>query len=142
MTDVELKDHGPQPYAVDIEAATLENENFRTALWTGEHLQLTLMSIPVGGEIGLEAHNELDQFLRLEQGRGRVQMGPAQDRLDFDKQIEDDWVVLVPAGTWHNITNVGDEPLKIYSIYTPPEHPRDTVHATKAEADAAEEHHH
>ena len=141
MTNVELKDNGPRPYVVDIEAATVANENYRTALWTGGHLQLTLMSITVGGEIGLEAHHDLDQFLRLEKGRGRVQMGPAQDRLDFDEQIEDDWVVLVPAGTWHNITNIGAEPLKIYSIYTPPEHAHGTVHATKAEADAAEHHH-
>ena len=142
MANVELKDHGPRPYAVDIEAATVQNDTFRTALWTGEHLQLTLMSIPVGGEIGLEAHDEIDQFLRLEQGRGRVQMGPSRDDLSFEQEIEDDWVVLVPAGTWHNITNVGNEPLKVYSIYTPPEHPHGTVHQTKEEADAAEEHHH
>lgn len=142
MANVELKDHGPRPFAVDIEAATVQNETFRTALWTGEHLQLTLMSIPVGGEIGLEAHGEIDQFLRLEKGRGRVQMGPSRDDLSFEQEIEDDWVVLVPAGTWHNITNVGDEPLKVYSIYTPPEHPHGTVHQTKEEAEAAEEHHH
>lgn len=142
MANHELNDHGPGPYAVDIEEATVQNETFRTALWTGEQLQLTLMSIPVGGEIGLEAHEGIDQFLRLEKGRGRVQMGPSRDRLDFEQDIEDDWVVLVPAGTWHNITNVGDEPLKVYSIYTPPEHPRGTVQSTKEEADAAEEHHH
>lgn len=142
MAHIELKDSGPRPYVVDIEEATVQNENFRTALWTGGNLQLTLMSIPVGGEIGLEAHSELDQFLRIEQGRGLVQMGRSQDALDFEEQIGDDWVVLVPAGLWHNITNVGDTPLKIYSIYAPPEHPHGTVHATKAESDAAEGHHH
>ncbi len=98
------------------------------------------MSIPVGGEIGLEVHNGIDQFLRIEEGKGRVQMGDAEDDLVFDQAIGDDWVVLVPAGTWHNITNVGDEPLKIYSIYAPPEHPHGTVHATKAKGDAAEDH--
>lgn len=141
MSDSRTTDHGPRPYAVDIETATVENANYRTTLWTGAHLQVTLMSIPVGGEIGLEAHHDIDQFLRLEKGRGRVQMGAAEDRLDFDKEVEDDWVVLVPAGTWHNITNIGDEPLKIYSIYTPPEHAHGTVHATKADADAADHHH-
>lgn len=141
MSDSRTTDHGPRPYAVDIETTTVENANYRTTLWTGAHLQLTLMSIPVGGEIGLEAHHDIDQFLRLEKGRGRVQMGPAEDRLDFDKEVEDDWVVLVPAGTWHNITNIGDEPMKIYSIYTPPEHAHGTVHATKADADAADHHH-
>lgn len=141
MPDIELKDHGPEPYAVNIEEATVQNTNFRTALWTGKHLQMTLMSIPEGGEIGLEKHDELDQFLRLEQGTGRVQMGSSKDNLDFDQEITDDWVVLVPAGKWHNITNIGSRPLKIYSIYTPPEHDHGTVHATKAEADAAEHHH-
>ena len=141
MPDIELKDHGPEPYAVNIEEATVQNANFRTALWTGKHLQMTLMSIPEGGEIGLEKNDELDQFLRLEQGTGRIQMGSSKDNLDFDQEITDDWVVQVPAGKWHNITNIGSRPLKIYSIYTPPEHDHGTVHATKAEADAAEHHH-
>lgn len=140
MSKLDLKDHGAQPYVVNIEDATIQNDNYRTALWTGKNLQLTLMSIPVGGEIGLEAHTELDQFLRLEEGHGRVQMGESEDNLHFDEEIGDDWVVLVPAGMWHNITNIGDTPLKIYSIYAPPEHPHGTVHGSKEEADAA--HHH
>lgn len=141
MSDIELKDHGPNPYTVNIEEATKQNENFRTALWTGKHMQLTLMSIPEGGEIGLEKHDNIDQFLRIEEGTGLVQMGDTKDNLDYEQEVEDDWVVLVPAGTWHNITNVGDEPLKLYSIYTPPEHDHGTVHETKAESDA-EEHDH
>lgn len=141
MAKTELKDFGPNPYAVNIEDATLQNETFRTALWTGTHLQMTVMSIPVGGEIGLEMHDGLDQFLRLEQGTGRVQMGDTEDNLDFEQEVSDDWVVLVPAGKWHNITNAGDEPLKIYSIYTPPEHDHGTVHKTKADSDAAEHDH-
>ena len=79
-------DHGKKPYVLDIEAATIENPNFRTTLWTGEHLQLTLMSIPVGGDIGLEVHPDNDQFLRLEQGKGLVQMGPAEDDLPFRRE--------------------------------------------------------
>jgi mannose-6-phosphate isomerase-like protein (cupin superfamily) len=67
-------------------------------------------------------------------------MGPTADDLPFDEQVEDDWVILVPAGAWHNVTNVGDEPLKVYALYAPPEHPHGTVHGTKAESDAAEHH--
>lgn len=132
-----MQDQGPKPYVVDIEDATLSNDTFRTALWTGAHLQLTVMSIPVGGEVGLEMHDDRDQFLRIESGRARVQMGPERDDLRFDREVEDDWVILVPAGSWHNVTNLGDEPLKLYSLYAPPEHPKGTVHKTKAESDAA-----
>jgi mannose-6-phosphate isomerase-like protein (cupin superfamily) len=117
----------------DIEAATLTNSTFRTALWTGSHLQLTVMSIEPGEDVGLEVHSHIDQFLRIESGRARVQMGPAEDDLTFDKEIADDWVVLVPAGMWHNLTNIGSTPLKLYSIYSPPEHEHGTVHATRAD---------
>ena len=133
-----MTDHGPKPYVVDIEKATLENDNYRTTLWTGAHLQLTVMSIQPGHDIGLEVHDDHDQFLRVEAGTGRVQMGPARDDLSFDETVTDDWVIFVPAGSWHNVTNTGDEPLQVYSIYSPPEHPRGTIHATKADADAAE----
>jgi mannose-6-phosphate isomerase-like protein (cupin superfamily) len=139
MSEENSADRGPQPHALDITRATLANETFRTALWTGPHLQLTVMSVEPGGEVGLEVHTDRDQFLRVEAGRGRMQMGPAKDELTFDQEVEDDWVVLVPAGTWHNLTNTGDEPLKLYSLYAPPEHPHGTVHATKGEAEKAEE---
>ncbi|AVZ38172.1 MULTISPECIES: cupin domain-containing protein [unclassified Dietzia] len=131
-------DHGPHPYVVNIEDETLSNTNYRTTLWTGKHMQMTVMAIAPGDDIGLEVHEDHDQFLRVEQGRGRVQMGPAEDRLEFDEEVGDDWVILVPAGSWHNVTNIGDEPLKVYSIYAPPEHAHGTVHATKAESDADE----
>lgn len=130
-----MEDQGKKPYVADIEKLTLDNTNFRTTVWTGEQLQLTLMSIPPGGEIGLEMHDDTDQFLRVEQGKGRVLMGPAEDDLSFDEQVEDDWVILVPAGTWHNVLNVGDVDLKVYSLYGPPDHLPGTVHATKADAD-------
>lgn len=129
----ELKDFGPAPYVVDIEDATVENETFRTALWTGEFLQMTVMSIPVGGDIGFEVHHDTDQFLRLEQGRGLVQMGPTKDEFTFEQEVEDDWAVLVPTGVWHNITNIGDVPMKVYSIYAPPHHAHGTVHQTQAD---------
>ena len=129
-------DQGPHPFVVDIEADTLDNDTFRTARWTGQFLQLTLMSIPVGGDIGLEIHHDTDQFLRIEQGRARVEMGPAADQLEFVHEAADDWAILVPSGMWHNVTNIGDEPLKVYSLYAPPHHPHGTVHATQADAEA------
>lgn len=133
-----LQDYGPEPFVTDIEDATKRNDMFRTALWTGNHLQLTLMSIPVGGEIGLERHDNLDQFIRIEEGDGLVEMGRSREDLSFRRSVEDDDVVLIPAGTWHNVTNTGRRPIKLYSIYAPPAHPRGTVHRTKQEADAAE----
>ena len=138
MSGEDGQDRGPHPHALDIERASVDNDTYRTVLWTGPNLQVTVMSIEPGGEVGLEVHGDHDQFLRVEAGRGRVQMGPAKDRLTFDREVEDDWAILVPAGSWHNLTNIGDGPLKLYSLYAPREHPPGTVHATKAEADAAE----
>lgn len=133
------EDHGQQPYAVDIEELTKDNANFRTAGWTGQYLQMTLMSIEVGGEIGAEIHDDTDQFLRVEQGRARVVMGDSEDDLtEFVAEVEDDFAIFVPVGKWHNIINIGDEPLKVYSIYAPPHHPFGTIHKTKQEADEAE----
>ena len=122
----------------NIEEATLENQAFRTVLFTGAHAQLTVMSLEPGEEIGWEAHPHLDQFIRVEQGRGRVEVGPAEDRVDQQHDLEDDSAVVVPAGSWHNVVNTGTSQLKLYSLYAPPEHPPGTVHATKAEADTAE----
>jgi mannose-6-phosphate isomerase-like protein (cupin superfamily) len=121
----------------DIEQETTRNETFRTVLFTGEHTQLTVMSIEPGEDIGLEVHEDHDQFLRIERGRARVEVGPSKDQLET-QDVEDDWAVIVPAGTWHNLVNTGDDPLKVYSLYSPPEHPDGTVHRTKADAEAAE----
>lgn len=134
----DLTDHGPDPYVIDIEEATLQNTNYRSTLWTGKYMQMTVMSIQPGHDIGLEVHEDHDQFLRVESGKGHVQMGPAEDDLSFDQMAEDDDVIMVPAGQWHNVTNVGDEPLKVYSLYSPPEHAHGTVHETYEEAMAAE----
>ncbi|NOV03924.1 cupin domain-containing protein [Paenibacillus planticolens] len=135
---IELKDYGPEPFAANINQAAKQNCTFRTALWTGNHLQVTLMSINVGEDIGLEIHPNVDQFLRIEQGQGIVQMGKRKDNLNFVRKVSDDSAIIVPAGTWHNVTNTGNIPLKLYSIYAPPEHPHGTVHVTKADAMAAE----
>lgn len=138
---IRLMDYGPQPFVVDIEDATKQNNTFRTALWTGSHLQLTLMSINVGEDIGLEVHPDLDQFLRIEEGHGLVKMGDSKDRLDFQAHVRDDYAFIIPAGKWHNLINTGNTPIKLYSIYAPPQHPYGTVHVTKADAIAAEEAH-
>jgi len=132
---MDTTDHGPKPHVVDIDELTVDNTNYRTTHWTGSHLQLTLMSIPPGGDIGLEVHPDNDQFLRLEQGRGRCQMGATKDALTFDEQVGDGWAIFVPAGMWHNVTNIGDEDLRLYALYGPPHHPHGTVHATKADAE-------
>lgn len=136
-----LKDYGPKPFVINIEEATKQNNNYRTALWTGCHLQLTLMSINVGEDIGLEVHPDLDQFIRIEEGQGLVKMGDKKDKLDFQKKVSADFAFIIPAGKWHNLINTGDKPLKLYSIYAPPQHPFGTVHQTQAIAKAAEENH-
>ncbi len=131
-----IADIGPRPQAFDLEAETLANPNYRTVAWSGRYLQVTLMSIPVGDDIGLERHPDTDQFIRLERGHGRAQMGPAKDELTFDEEVTDGWCVTVPAGSWHNITNVGDEPMQVYTVYAPQHHSPGKVQPTKAIADA------
>lgn len=135
---IQLKDYGSKPFVVDIEKATKQNDNFRLALWTGNHLQLTLMSIDPGEEIGLEMHPDVDQFIRIEEGQGITLMGDRKDKLDFKADVYKDYAIFIPAGKWHNLINTGNKPLKLYSIYAPPEHPKGTIHKTKEDAEAAE----
>lgn len=125
------------PYVNNIEKETLENEFFRKEVFTGEHLQMTVMSLLPGEDIGAEVHNNIDQFLRIEQGTGRAIVG------DQEYNVEDDFAIIIPAGMNHNVINTGEIAMKLYSIYTPAEHPKGTIHKDKAEAMAAEaEHHH
>ncbi|WP_042454703.1 cupin domain-containing protein [Neobacillus dielmonensis] len=133
-----LKDYGPAPFVVNINEAAKQNQTYRTAIWTGRHLQVTLMSLNPGEDIGLEIHPNVDQFLRVEQGQGIMQMGKKRDQLNFVRRVFDDFAIMIPAGTWHNLTNTGNTPLKLYSIYAPPQHRHGTVHPTKAAAMAAE----
>lgn len=135
---INLKDYGPNPFVIDIDDAVKQNNTFRTVLWTGDNFQVTLMSIPVGEEIGLEVHETGDQFIRVEEGQGIVVMGDSEDKLDFRRRIYDDYAIVIPEGKWHNIINTGNSPLKIYVIYAPAEHPYGTVHQTKADAQASE----
>lgn len=120
-------------YVGKIETATLSNSDFRQVLFTGSHQQLVLMSLLPGEEIGLETHAAVDQFFRFESGQGKVVMNGEESL------VTDGDAVIVPAGTNHNIINISQtDSLKLYTIYSPPNHPVGTVHHTKAEADAAE----
>lgn len=123
-----------KPYVVDIEDLTLQNENYRTTIWTGEKLQLTVMTIEPNDDIGLEVHHGIDQFLRIESGQGLCEMGDAEDNLYFKQKVKDDDAILVPADMWHNVTNTGDKPLKLYTIYAGPDHVPGTIHPTHQDA--------
>ncbi|MDO8143729.1 MULTISPECIES: cupin domain-containing protein [Isoptericola] len=133
-----VTDEGPRPQAFDIEAATRHNDAYRAVVWTGVHLQVTLMSIPVGESVGLEVHPDTDQFLRLDAGRGRCVMGPARDDLDFVQDVADGWAIQVPAGTWHDVINTGDEPMRLYAVYAPTHHAAGIVQETADEAERDE----
>jgi mannose-6-phosphate isomerase-like protein (cupin superfamily) len=121
-------------FVEDIEDMTERNGNFRRVVYTGKHLQLVLMSIRPGEDIGEEVHSDRDQFFRVEKGRGELW-------IDGHKtQIKSDFGIVVPAGAKHNVKNTGEKPLKLYTLYGPPEHKDGTVHATKADAMASKEH--
>ena len=114
-------------YVINIEKATMENDNFRRVLHTAEHSQLVVMSLLPGEDIGSEVH-DLDQFIRFESGSGKVILD------DKEYEVEDDWAVVIPAGVEHNVINTSDsDKMKLYSIYSPPEHADGTVHPTKAD---------
>ena len=131
----DYSDRGKKPVVENIEGITVENENFRTTIWTGEKLQVTVMSIEPGDDIGLEVHEGIDQFLRIEEGTGLCQMGPTEDNLNFESEVKDDDAIFVPADIWHNVTNTGDVPLKLYTIYAGPDHLPGTVHKTHEDAE-------
>jgi len=118
----------------DIEKLTTGNTDFRRVLYTGKHMQLVLMAIPPGGEIGAEVHDTHDQFLRIEAGRGEVVIDGTTHA------IEDDFAVIVPAGARHNVINTGDSALQLYTLYGPPEHRLDVVHPTRPDAESDDEH--
>ena len=121
-------------YVDDIEERTVENNDFRRVLYTGKNMQLVLMAIQPGEEIGEEVHDDRDQFFRVEQGAGEVWIdGKKTD-------IRSEMAIIVPQGARHNVKNTGDEPLKLYTLYGPPEHVDGTVHVTKADAESHEEH--
>ena len=137
--DTRTTDHGGEPYVTNVERNTIQNTNFRTAIWTGKHVQMTLMCIPPCGEIGLEIHPQTDQLIRIEQGRAVVQMGEHKGDKDFVQSMYKGDVTFIPAGIWHNLINIGNIPLKVSVTYAPPNHPKYTTHRTKEEADREED---
>ena len=130
-------DMGCKPVVVDIERFTKSNQNYRTALWTGEHLQVTLMCIPAGGDIGAEVHCDTDQLLYIESGCALAVTGSCRNQMTCRRKATEGCAVIIPAGTWHNLVNIGNTPLKVYSIYAPPHHPFGTVQRTKKDAQCA-----
>jgi mannose-6-phosphate isomerase-like protein (cupin superfamily) len=120
-------------YIGDIEKETKENENFRKVLYTAKNCQLVVMCIQPGDEIGEEVH-DLDQFIRIEDGEAKAILN------DVEYKMEDDYAVVIPAGVKHNLINTGDEPLKLYTIYSPPEHRDGIIHQTRESAMEDEEH--
>lgn len=127
-------DYGPDPYGFSVERAAMQNQNFRTAVWTGRHMQMTLMCLLPGEDIGWEMHPDTDQLIRVEQGNAVAWMGECRNDRKFQKHLCMGDAVFVPAGTWHNIVNTGGCPLKLSSVYAPPNHSRGTIHRTKGDA--------
>jgi mannose-6-phosphate isomerase-like protein (cupin superfamily) len=118
----------------NIENQTEENGDFRRVIYTGHNMQLVLMALRPGEDIGEEIHTDRDQFFRVEKGKGEVWIDGRRSK------IESDTAIVVPAGAKHNVKNTGDKPLKLYTLYAPPEHADGTVQATKADAMASKEH--
>ena len=137
---MQLMDYGPYPFAANMKQVTQANTNFRTALWTGTQLQITLMSLLPGEDIGLEQHNDLDQLIYIEQGKGMVMMGDQPNQPNFQQMVQEGSAFVIPAGQWHNLTNIAPVPLKLFSAYAPVQHPKGTVHVTKADAEATDTH--
>ena len=128
-----------EPTILNIHKETYTNTYYRKEIWTGKHLQITVMSIPAGGEIGLEMHDNVDQFLHIEYGVASVFMGTTKQDVNFVANVNQNYAILVPAGTWHNVINNQRTPLKLYSLYAPPKHKVGTIHKTKLDSDLDEE---
>ncbi|MDO5559580.1 MAG: cupin domain-containing protein [Oscillospiraceae bacterium] len=132
-------DLGPGPVIIHMPYQSYKNKNYRTAVWTGDNLQMTLMNIGRDGEIGVEMHDDVDQLIRIECGSAKVFMGSCRKDMKFVSNVSCGDAILVPAGTWHNIVNASCRELKLSSVYAPPQHPFGTVHETKEDSD--KEHH-
>lgn len=139
--DSHITDPGPVPHTLNLAQTARQNSFFRRVLWTGKHLQLTVMCIPFRGEIGMELHPDTDQLIRIEDGQATVRMGQCREQITFQRCLHTGDVILVPRGTWHNVINTGNRMLKLSSVYTPPHHPKGTIHRTKADAYQGEKQH-
>ena len=120
---------------IDVHFKSCNNNCFRKEIWTGKYAQMTVMSIPSGGEIGLEYHDDLDQILIVEYGACSVYMGNSKQEVKFVGYANCNSAIIIPAGTWHNVINEQGVPLKLFSVYAPPKHPIGTVHNTKFDSD-------
>ena len=120
-------------FVININQTTKQNKAFLRTCWTGKNLQLTVMSIPTGHCIGIEQHN-VDQLIQIEEGYGIIKTGKTKSKMDFERKIDKHHMVIIPAGLWHNIINTGSQPLKLFSIYAPPQHPHNTLYLTKKDA--------
>lgn len=128
------RDCGSGPYIIPVEECAVKNMDFRRAVWTGCRMQMTLMCIPPCGEVGVEMHEDTDQLIRVEQGAAMMKLGRGRCCMERQSRLCQGEAVFVPMGTWHNIVNVGDCPLKLSSVYAPPHHPAGTVHHTREDA--------
>ena len=137
--ETNTQDKGGVMEIINIHKETLLNNFYRKAIWTGEHLQVTVMSIPPGGEIGLEIHNDTDQMLKVEYGVASVYMGKTKQDISFFGKANINNAILIPKGTYHNVINEQNMPLKLYSIYAPPHHPIGVIHKTKFDSDVSED---
>lgn len=123
-------DRGNERTVINLENAVMRNEGFRTALWTGENMQLTVMSIPIGGEIGAEQHEE-EQLLKITSGLGEIYFTSPEGELVPYGKVTDEFAIIIPRGAKHNLKNIGNKPLKLYSVYAPAAHPYGTVEIEK-----------
>jgi mannose-6-phosphate isomerase-like protein (cupin superfamily) len=133
-TTLTVKEVPMKGFIDDIEKRTEDNRAFRRVLYTGKHMQLVLMSLQPGEDIGEEIHDEVDQFFRVEKGNGEVFIDGRTTK------VESDMAIIVPAGARHNIRNTGEQLLQLYTLYAPPEHEDGTVRVTKADAETSTEH--
>jgi mannose-6-phosphate isomerase-like protein (cupin superfamily) len=141
MTESQAEGEGGEPWVLNIEGATVNNDLYRTEQWTGQYMQMVLMSVKPGEEIDLEVHEGHDQFIRIEKGEAQILMGKTREDLSFNETVTDDWAIFIPAGYYHNVKNTGQEDLKVYTIYSPKEHAKGTVHSTYEEAREAHKGH-
>lgn len=122
MQHLNNTNHNPHPFIINLEQITKHNRRLRSRIWTGKHIQLELICIPVEGDSGFEFHSNLDQFIYIEQGCGVIMTGKCKERMEAQFDITEGYGIMIPAGTWHDLFNSGCIPLKLYTVYAPPEH--------------------
>ena len=115
-----ISDPIPKAAVINIDDVSDNNNEYKKTIWLGEFIKVNVMSIPTGKEIGNEIHTEQDQFIKIESGRALVTFGKSEEEITLERAIDDDYAIIVPAGTWHNIKNIGNSDLKLFSIYAPP----------------------